>query len=129
MSEEQDFNTMNATPQENHVTFHYIKNNLFRVIHADGAWGGITPRLGIHMALYSERNPIPQQMTYQITGETKLGEEIREARVAREGIVREVEAEVIMDVGTARALVEWLQERIKTIEQAQEKIRSRAENS
>src|SRR3989442_6878794 len=45
-------------PQD--VTFHYIKSSQFRVVHADGIIGGVTPRGLIHIAVFSERPAIPQ---------------------------------------------------------------------
>ena len=39
------------------VRFHYLKSQLWRVVHVDGAIGGITPRGMIHAALYSEEEP------------------------------------------------------------------------
>src|SRR5579864_8214012 len=41
------------------VCFHYVKSNYFRVIHADGMYGGLTPCGGIFFALYSDRQPLP----------------------------------------------------------------------
>ena len=37
----------------------YIKSNLFRVVVADGAFGGLTPRGNIHIDFWSERRAIP----------------------------------------------------------------------
>ncbi|HLW54414.1 MAG TPA: hypothetical protein VKW06_16380 [Candidatus Angelobacter sp.] len=42
------------------VCFHYVKSNYFRVIHADGMYGGLTPCGGIFFALYSDRQPLPE---------------------------------------------------------------------
>jgi hypothetical protein len=117
MSEDRESLNMDESPKKEQLTFHYIKSNFFRVIHADGVWGGVTPRLDVHMALFSERSPIPAKITHAVTPLQKLGEEIQ--REVRDGIVREVEAEVIMDVGVARSLVKWLQERIDLIEKTQ----------
>ena len=38
------------------VTFDYIKSNLFRVIHADGVWGGIAPTGKIHLSFFNDDN-------------------------------------------------------------------------
>jgi hypothetical protein len=99
------------------VRFHFIKSASFRVIHADGAWGGLTPQGNIHMALYNERNPIPQLIAHKINPSGSLGKEIKEERIARNGLVREVEVDVIMNLPTARALDTWLQEKIKSAEE------------
>ena len=104
------------------VTFHYIKSNLFRVIHADGAWGGITPKLKIQMALFSERNPIPQQTVQEVTEADTLGDERKAERVSRKGVIREVEAEVVMDVETAESLAEFLNSRVDEAKSIREKI-------
>jgi len=104
------------------VVFDYIKSNYFRVIHADGAIGGVTPGLGIHIAFFNERAPIPQQTVFQINEDNTLGEEIRGERVARKGIVREVEVDVMLDVDAAVKIVGWLQKRIEDVKKAREEI-------
>jgi hypothetical protein len=38
---------------------HYIKSKDFRVIYAEGAWGGPSPHGMIAFSLYNERPPIP----------------------------------------------------------------------
>ncbi|HVV17421.1 MAG TPA: hypothetical protein VHH90_09485 [Polyangia bacterium] len=84
----------------------YIKSAHFRVIHVDGAHGGLRPSgRTIHMALFSERNAIPQHEEYTVA-DGALGERIR--RDGREAIVREVEVDAIMDLDTAKALRDWL---------------------
>jgi hypothetical protein len=98
------------------VKFDYIKSNSFRVVHADGAWGGVTPSQNIFMALYSQRAPIPQQTSHEVLTGGQLGSEIRDQRVARDAIIREVEVGVQMDLGVARALVDWLHEKIEVLE-------------
>lgn len=97
---------------ERRVRFDYLKSALFRVIHADGVVGGLTPRLDVHMDFWSERFPIPKQVVHALTSEGTLGEEIRSERTTCEAIVREVEAGVVLDLETAKALRDWLTERI-----------------
>ena len=95
---------------ETEVTLHYIKSHQFRVIHSDGAIGGITPRGLIHMALFSERPAIPQQVTHELVptgpGTVTLGSE--KAKLGREGFVRELEVDVIMDREAVKNLYDWL---------------------
>lgn len=98
-----------------HIRFSYLKSNSFRVIHVDGALGGPTPSGYIHMTLYSERAAIPQQTEYEITAEGTLGKEVTDLRVGRDGIVRELEVDAIMNVATARALHEWLGTRLEQL--------------
>lgn len=93
------------------IQAHFVKSNFFRVVHADGAWGGVTPQLKIHMDIYNERQPIPRSMRSRVVGD-RIGEEIRDAREGKEGVVREVEVGVVMDVVVAEQVVAWLTERI-----------------
>lgn len=98
------------------VTYHYIKSNAFRVIHADGVQGGLTPNLKVQMALFNERMPIPRQIVHNVKsgpgeGSFELGDEVE--RSVRDGIVREVEAEVLMDPIVAERVANWLLEKVK----------------
>ena len=105
---------------------HYIKSNSFRVICAEGAHGGISPSGKIQMALFNERHPIPQQ-TYHAVEDVgknalKIGKEIVEKRVGKIGLVREVEAEILLDAPAARRIGGWLLEQAAAVERAREEI-------
>jgi hypothetical protein len=97
------------------VPFHYIKSNLFRVLHADGALGNVTPGGLIFVGFYSERAPIPQMMVHEITDVGQVGPERTEERISKKGIIREVDVGAIMSVETAEHLVVWLQEKIDLV--------------
>ncbi|MCH8253928.1 MAG: hypothetical protein IID06_01115 [Gemmatimonadetes bacterium] len=99
-------------PEESVVIYHFIKSNLFRVVHADGAHGGVTPQGFIQMNFYSERFPIPRETHHRLE---KNLPEIREERVARKGAVREVEVGVIMNASAATNLVKWLNTKIRLL--------------
>ena len=105
----------------NSVAFHYIKSKSFRVVHCDGVWGGPTPRGYMAISFYSERHPIPRILTHEVTREGVVGSE--SGRDIRDGIVREVEVEVVMDLQMARDVVKWLQEHIATLENIREQQR------
>ena len=96
------------------VDIHYLKANDFRVVHADGVWGGVAPRGYITMSVFSERSPIPRKMVFDVTPDGQLGPET--SRDSKEGIVREVEVEVVMDVPLAKSLIEWLKDKIEFFE-------------
>jgi len=108
MSDQEQKNT-ETDEKTAQINFHYIKSNNFRVVHADGAHGGVTPRGDIHMALFNERNPIPVRITNKIAENGTLGEEI--GRSMRDGIVREVEVDVILDPEVAKSIANWLLEK------------------
>jgi len=98
------------------IKFHYIKSSQFRVVHVDGFIGGPTPRLDLHVAIFSERAAIPQQIEHVVKEDGSLGEEIAANRIGKDGIVREVEFDAVMDLDVAKAFQKWLGEQIMTIE-------------
>jgi hypothetical protein len=97
---------MSASPTK--LSFQHIKSNSFRILHADGATGGLTPRGQILVAFYNERLPIPESVTHHLGPDGVLGDEIIEERKTKAGIIREVEIGVMMDVPVAQALHVWL---------------------
>jgi hypothetical protein len=95
------------------LKFHYIKGNSFRVIHADGAIGGITPNRGVFLSLFSERGAIPKLIEVAINADGSLGEEV--ARRAKDGIVREVEIGVVLDARAAKGIADWLYSQVEIL--------------
>lgn len=98
------------------VKFHYLKATQFRTIHADGVIGNVTPRGNIHMAMYSERPAIPREMVHKINPDGTLGEIDEKETIVREGIVREMEVDVLMNIEIARSIKNWLEDQIKKAE-------------
>jgi len=110
------------------VKFNYVKSNYFRVIHADGAYGGITPYGNIFFSLYNDRAAVPD-VTVQAVGESGFaGDEIVSERIGKTGIERELEVSVVMPLYAAKALHEWLEIRIKTVEKMQEEQQQQKES-
>lgn len=98
---------------EPRLVFHYIKNQNFRVIHVDGAIGSLVPTGHIHMALFSERRPIPQQMAHKITPDGQVGDSIPSETVSKEGIIREIDVDAMMSLPAAIGLHAWLGKQIE----------------
>jgi hypothetical protein len=100
------------------ISYDYIKGNDFRVIHVDGVWGGNAPNFGrIHMAVFSERWPIPKRTVNRLIAEGTVGEEIFEERITRNAVVREIEVNLVMDIDTATVMRDWLTDKINKYQQ------------
>ena len=97
------------------IDFHFIKSAHYRVIHADGVWGGVTPSGNIALSIFSERLPIPTLVKNRIKDDSQIGEEIAEERNTRTGVVREVETEVIMNKATATVFLDWLKRYVEEL--------------
>jgi len=101
----------NGHPPER-VIFEYIKSPLFRVIHADGVVGSPTPSGNLHMAFFSERPAIPKRIAHALNEDKSLGAVVSGETVVREGLIREIDVDVIMSVQVAENLLKWLADRV-----------------
>lgn len=99
------------------VKFEYVKGNHFRVVHADGAFGGLTPNGNIQMAVFSQRGAFPNFIEQEIL-DGKLGDEI--SRQGKDWVIRELEVDLVMSIDTARGICAWLEEKIRLLESADE---------
>jgi hypothetical protein len=100
------------------VTFHYLKSPDFRTIHADGIIGGITPQGILHGSLWAQRAPIPREVTMVVEPDGKLGQEV--ARVGRDGVVRELQVDVMFNLAAALEIRDWLDKQIEQLEKLNE---------
>ena len=100
------------------ITFHYQKSPDYRTVHVDGAHGGVTPRGYVVMTLYNERNTIPRQIVREVKqgdNEKYLGpEEIKESL---DGVMRQLEMTVFMDINTAREFYQWFGQKVSDLEE------------
>ncbi len=93
------------------VEFHYIKGQSHRVVHVDGAQGGISPTArNLVLSLFSERRAIPTLQIIPVQEGTLQAVPIRTE--GKDGIVREIEMTAIMDWETVTALHEWMGKQI-----------------
>lgn len=99
----------------------FIKSNSFRVIHVNGAIGGITPNLEIAVSLYNERLAIPQRVVYAVGAEGRITGEVEAKRASRDGIVREVEVCAHMNLQAAKGLADWLNKQISDLTAARQR--------
>ncbi|MGV8057871.1 MAG: hypothetical protein AB2L12_07620 [Smithellaceae bacterium] len=96
------------------ITFKYVHPDNLRDLYANGIYGGVTPRGELYIHFYSERHPIPKKATHKIDdhgvlstdGDVEIGGDV----------VRLVQSSVILDIGTAIALKDWLIEQINYAE-------------
>jgi hypothetical protein len=100
--------------QEKTISFKYIFPNDLKELHVNGAFGGLGPDGLIRMALYSERQAIPNIERRNIKPEGILGEKLDEEK--KYEMVRIVQSSLVFNAATARSFIEWLEARIKDIE-------------
>ena len=121
MAKKHDKVKMSSNLAENKPTLkeldiHYIKSNCYRTFHVDGIFGGITPGGKIHAATFVERQVLPETVRHEVEPDGKLGAEV--SRVTKQGITREIEAGLVIDIGMAKTFRDWLDRNIKEFEKA-----------
>lgn len=108
-----------TSPTNIRVKYNYLKSLGYRSVHADGFFGGVTPRGLIHLTAFGERGPIPKATVNEVTGTLGDGPLIVGNEVEREGldgIIRDVEVGIYFDLKVAHALKAWLEEKIEQLE-------------
>jgi hypothetical protein len=98
------------------VAFDYIKSQHFRVLHADGVIGSLTPPGNLHAVFFSERPAIPRRVVHALDESGQLGAPLPSETVSRDSIVREADVDIHMSLPVARALRDWLGQRIAEAE-------------
>lgn len=100
------------------LMFHSIKTAGFRAIHCDGMVGGVGPNGNLYASVYCERPPIPKttgfsvdvdEETKQFSIDSGASEQVIEVR---KGLIRDIEAVLVLDYKTASAVAEWLNAQI-----------------
>jgi hypothetical protein len=91
------------------IVANYIKTNSYRSYYADGIFGGLTPNGKVYAEFFIQRSVTPKTITYKVQ-DGILKDEVE--RTGKEGMVREIEAGVIMDIKTAKIFKDWLEKRI-----------------
>lgn len=109
------------------VEFHYIKSNHYRIVHSDGAYGGITARGYLHVTFFNERRAIPKTISLFRDEETAEGKE--EVTETIGGVVRELEVGVIMDEQSTAELIEWLTGKLNELREFKQMVRGRGEKA
>ena len=92
----------------NTVAFVYKKPDSVRAVHADGAWGVVTPNGNINLRFWNESGHLPSQLVFGVSQDGRLGQEIADQSHIPGGFLREIQTEVVLSHGSAKLLATWL---------------------
>ena len=105
---------MDEHGQSRQVTYRYEKHPDFRIIFANGALGGVTPRGDVKFDLFIEYLDVPEETVHSITPDG-LGPEVdRKPRSNR--FTRQSQVGVIMSPGQAKSFAYWLMGQVDALE-------------
>jgi hypothetical protein len=105
------------SPPSKPVRFRFEKSASFRSIYVMSAWGRINGNGDIVMSLYQEMAPLPLSATYEqfADGNWKMGYQKLEFPHDHQG-VRQIEADIVLTMGSAIKLRDGLSQMIKMLE-------------
>ena len=94
---------------------HFIKSSCFRVVHASGAWYGGDGQGNLHLTIFNERTAIPKMTVVNLNEQgLVLGEDLSQ-RMSREGVIRELEVDIVFSIPSAVEFYRTLGENLKAL--------------
>lgn len=99
------------------VRYEYQQDAESRLNYAHGVWGGINPQGEIEINFYLESDKIPPYSERLVAPDGSFGHEIApydndDMRV----ITRRIHSRVLLNYHTARAVLEWLEDKVEALE-------------
>jgi hypothetical protein len=95
------------------LEFHFIRSPLFRSVPADGAWFNPDATGTIHMVFFNEYAAIPDRIIVNLDERGMFVSEGQ--RIAKQGMTRELEVDVVMNFADAAQFHATLGENLKQI--------------
>ena len=122
MAEHERQQTMPGMEEGELLEIHYEKSNSFRVVHADGVYGGMTNQRTLFVSIFSERNPIPKKTVHQIDETRRVVRERQDLRDGKSGVMREVEVGLVFSRDTAQSVGLWLLKKVQEFDETVQQL-------
>ena len=99
------------------IRYKYVMDDSVRMSTAHGVWGGINPQGEIELNFYEESDCLPQWFECLVAPDGSLGPEMMdEENLEVREVVRRINTRVLLNYNTARAVLEWLEDRVAALE-------------
>lgn len=98
-----------------HYTYELAPEARLQVAH--GVWGGVTPQGEIEIQFYSESDTPPPYSDLVIGPDGMPGPEVCPGDDDQRNITRHIHSRLLLNYNTARAVLDWLEERVNELEQ------------
>lgn len=100
----------------NKIKYEYVGANEKRAELIHGVWGGINAHGEIELNFYTESDKLPEKSEQLVYPDGHVGPEIAAMDEETRTVVRHINNRVIITYQTARALMEWLDEKVQALE-------------
>ncbi len=101
-------------PNKIHYRYATAKNAPTFLAH--GVWGGVNAHGEIELNLYTESDALPGESEQLVHPDGGVGPEIPDLQEETREVERTVHSKVIMSYHTARAIVDWLEDKMQILE-------------
>lgn len=101
------------------VKFVFEKSSDYKLIPANGAWGGVSSRGDFTLNFFVEHNPTPNYVVHEVKPDGGLGEEVERDSTQKEEvflITRELVGGVLLSLGEAKSLANFILEKCAEFE-------------
>ena len=99
------------------IRYKYVMDDSVRMSTAHGVWGGINPQGEIELNFYEESDSLTQWSECLVAPDGSLGPEMMdEENLEVREVVRRINTRVLLNYNTARAVLEWLEDRVAALE-------------
>lgn len=98
------------------IRYEYQEDKNISMQYAHGVWGGINPQGEIEINFYTEQDKIPESSERYLKPDGTFGPELTLAEDDSRTVVRKIHSKVLISHHTAKALLNWLAQKINTLE-------------
>ena len=106
--------------QPSKIRYHYETAPDARLHTAHGVWGGINPQGEIEMNFYHESDMLPPFSEQIISPDGAIGHEVLPENSEQREVKRHIHSRILLNYYTARAVLEWLEDRVTALEEESE---------
>ena len=99
-----------------HVRFEYEQAPDMSLTYAHGVWGGVNPQGEVEMNFYTESDKFPEFSERMVEPDGGIGEETAHYGEHGRSIVRRINSKLILNYHTARAVCDWLEDKLALLE-------------
>lgn len=99
------------------IRYEYEMDPKERLEFAHGVWGGINPQGEVELNFYTESDKLPPYSERIIAPDGSFGHEMAPFDENLKVIVRRIHTRLVLNYHTARAVLEWLEDKVDILEE------------
>ena len=98
------------------IRYEYEQEKNAKPNYTHGVWGGINPQGEIELNFYVESDKVPTFSERSVDADGSFGPEMAPYSEDTRTVVRNIHSKILVNYHTAKALLEWLEEKVETLE-------------